>query len=239
MLRLGVAVLYVPLATLGVCLLPCVLAILGYFYLPQILFLMNQARLENAASHGHEDDIESKAWSRRPRLRSVPGGWFPRGVVIVVCELWKDLVLGISFFYIKSQLRSKAGIEWSTADYFQDRFLATPDREAIVTESETLTFRQLEERSNAVARWAQQSAGLRQGDVCAILMETGPDFVIAWLGLAKVGCVAGLINTNLSHGQLGHAVQLALKDTLGKKVLVVSQSLLEKVRELEGEALKG
>ena len=168
----------------------------------------------------------------------MPVGWLARGLFNVVCELWKDLMLGISFFYVKSQLRSKAEIEWSTADYFRDRFEATPDRDAIVTEHETLSFRQLEERSNAVARWVQGSTRLRQGDVCAMLMETGPDFVAMWLGLAKVGCIAGLINTNLSHAQLGHAVGLALKDTLGEQILVVSRNLLERVRELQDE-LKG
>jgi len=211
-----------------------VLIILGYLafsYFGQVIYIINRSR------HEH-DDKDQEWWSKRRDILRWPGSWVARGLYEVVSELWKDAVLAVTFFYIKAQMRSKAGREWSTADYFRGRFEVTPDRTAIVTEGETYTFRQLEESSNAVARWAQDGISLRRGDVCAILMETSPDFIIMWLGLTKVAAVGGLINTNLSHAQLVHAVNLAMADTLGDKVLVVSRSLSERLWSLKNE-LKG
>jgi len=50
---------------------------------------------------------------------------------------------------------------------------------------------------NLVANWAANE-GLVQGDVVGLIMDNRPEYVISWLGLAKIGVVTSLINTNLS-----------------------------------------
>jgi fatty-acyl-CoA synthase len=48
----------------------------------------------------------------------------------------------------------------------------------------------------AVANWAL-SAGLKEKDVVALMMDNRPEFIFMWLGMAKIGVLTSLINTNL------------------------------------------
>ena len=41
------------------------------------------------------------------------------------------------------------------------------------------------------------------------MMESRPEFVIIWLGLAKIGCITALINTNLRNQSLIHCIKAA------------------------------
>lgn len=43
----------------------------------------------------------------------------------------------------------------------------------------------------------------------ALLLENRPEFVCLWLGLAKVGVVTALINTNLLSDPLIHSITVA------------------------------
>ncbi len=86
-----------------------------------------------------------------------------------------------------------------------------PDRVAIRFEGADMTYRQFDARANAYAHWAL-AQGLKKGDAVALLMGNRPDYVCAWIGLVKIGVVVGLINTNLSGGQLAHAITIAEAD---------------------------
>ncbi|KAG7258469.1 hypothetical protein CRUP_015486 [Coryphaenoides rupestris] len=82
-----------------------------------------------------------------------------------------------------------------------------PDKPALIHEAtgETWTFAQLDLISNAVAHWAR-AQGWASGDVVAIFMESRPLQVALWLGMAKVGVEAALINFNLRRDALLHCV---------------------------------
>ncbi len=83
-----------------------------------------------------------------------------------------------------------------------------PDRPALVSDAETLSYRALAERINRYARWAL-SAGVKRGDTVCLIMPTRPDYVAAWLGIVKVGGVVALINTRLVGRSLAHCVNVA------------------------------
>lgn len=85
-----------------------------------------------------------------------------------------------------------------------------PNKPALIYEAtgETWTFTQLDELSNAVAYWAR-SQGWVSGDVVALFMESRPLQVALWLGLAKVGVEAALINFNLRHDSLLHCIRVS------------------------------
>ncbi|XP_036407890.1 long-chain fatty acid transport protein 1-like [Megalops cyprinoides] len=107
-----------------------------------------------------------------------------------------------------------------------------PDKPALVYEAtgETWTFSQLDQLSNAVAHWAL-SQGWASGDVVAVFMESRPMVVALWLGLAKVGVEAALINFNLRCDSLVHCVGVSnsrgivFGAELADAVLEVSASL--------------
>ncbi|KAL1278622.1 hypothetical protein QQF64_025295 [Cirrhinus molitorella] len=103
-----------------------------------------------------------------------------------------------------------------------------PDKPALVYEAtgETWTFSQLDQISNAVAHWAL-SQGWTSGDVVALFMESRPLQVALWLGLAKVGVEAALINFNLRRDSLLHCVGVS-----ASRALVFGAELADAVSEV-------
>uniref|UniRef100_A0A8C4MFI3 Arachidonate--CoA ligase n=1 Tax=Equus asinus asinus TaxID=83772 RepID=A0A8C4MFI3_EQUAS len=78
-----------------------------------------------------------------------------------------------------------------------------PDKTALIFEGTDThwTFRQLDNYSSSVANFLQ-TQGLASGDVAALFMENRNEFVGLWLGMAKLGVEAALINTNLRRDAL-------------------------------------
>lgn len=96
-----------------------------------------------------------------------------------------------------------------------------PDRLALVDAGSGVcwTFAQLDAYSNAVANVFHQ-LGLVPGDVVAIFLEGRPEFVGLWLGLAKMGVEAALLNVNLRHEPLAFCL-----GTSGAKALIFGGEL--------------
>jgi fatty-acyl-CoA synthase len=83
-----------------------------------------------------------------------------------------------------------------------------PDHPALLSESETFSYRMLAERINRYARWAL-AAGIEPGEPVCLLMPNRPDYVAAWLGISRVGAVVALINTRLVGPSLAHCINVA------------------------------
>ena len=96
----------------------------------------------------------------------------------------------------------------TTAEYLEKWAVKRPDATAIVFEDRTVTWKQWESAANKYARWAMDH-GVRRGDVVAILMENRPEYLFAWLGLAKIGAISALINTHLRDQSLAHCLDVA------------------------------
>ena len=86
---------------------------------------------------------------------------------------------------------------------------ARPDAPALIGEATHFTHAELGYRSNQYSRWAREE-GLRPGDHVALMMENKPDYVAIWIGLARVGVVTALLNTNLVAAGLAHCLALAV-----------------------------
>jgi fatty-acyl-CoA synthase len=97
------------------------------------------------------------------------------------------------------------------ADVVEDWAARTPERAALISETETFTYRVLADRINRYARWAL-SAGIKAGDTVCLLMPSRPDYIAAWLGITKVGGVVALINTKLVGLSLSHCINVAEAD---------------------------
>lgn len=85
-----------------------------------------------------------------------------------------------------------------------------PDKTALIFEGTDThwTFRQLDDYSSSVANFLQ-ARGLVSGDVAALFMENRNEFVGLWLGMAKLGVEAALINTNLQRDTLRHCLTIS------------------------------
>lgn len=83
-----------------------------------------------------------------------------------------------------------------------------PDAPALLSDRESFTYRVLSERSHQYARWAL-GQGIGKGDVVGLLMSNRPEFFAAWLGIASIGGVVALLNTNLKSNSLAHCINVA------------------------------
>ena len=92
-------------------------------------------------------------------------------------------------------------------DVADDLAVRYGDAPALLSDVEQLTFRQLNERANQYARWAM-AQGVAKGDCVALMMPNRPEYMAAWLGIARAGGVAALLNTNLRGSVLAHCVNI-------------------------------
>jgi fatty-acyl-CoA synthase len=97
------------------------------------------------------------------------------------------------------------------------------DAPALVSNRETLTFRELAARANRYARWAL-ARGLRRGERVGLMMPNRPEYMAIWLGITRAGGVACLINTNLTGPSLAHSVNI-----VGASHLIVAAELAASV----------
>ncbi|XP_066205552.1 long-chain fatty acid transport protein 1 [Saccopteryx leptura] len=157
------------------------------------------------------------------------GGWrFLR----IVCKTARRDLFGLSVL-----IRVRLELWWhqrachSIPGIFQAVARQQPDRLALVDAGSGTcwTFAQLDTYSNAVANVFSQ-LGLVSGDVVAIFMEGRPEFVGLWLGLAKAGVEAALLNVNLRREPLTFCLS-----TSGAKALIFGGELAAVVAEVSGQ----
>jgi hypothetical protein len=98
----------------------------------------------------------------------------------------------------------------TTADFWESACDANLDRVSLIYVDTGLryTYAEVEFWANKVANWAR-GVGLGKGSVVALLMENRPEYIFTWLGLAKVGCAAALINNGLRGKSLVHCISIA------------------------------
>jgi len=96
----------------------------------------------------------------------------------------------------------------TVADWVERHARQTPDAPALLYHGKMVTYREFDEGANRYARWALANR-VAKGDVVALLMENRPEFLMAWIGLAKTGAIAALINTHLVEHPLAHSVAIA------------------------------
>jgi len=96
----------------------------------------------------------------------------------------------------------------SAAGLVEQQAQRAPDAPAIRFEGRVLSYGELDAAASRVAHWAR-SQGIAQGDVVALFLENRPEYLILWLGLAKIGAAAALLNTHLRGGPLAHTLRVA------------------------------
>uniref|UniRef100_A0A2K6S9N5 long-chain-fatty-acid--CoA ligase n=1 Tax=Saimiri boliviensis boliviensis TaxID=39432 RepID=A0A2K6S9N5_SAIBB len=110
---------------------------------------------------------------------------------------------------------------------FLEKARQTPHKPFLLFRDETLTYAQVDRRSNQVARALHDHLGLRQGDCVALFMGNEPAYVWLWLGLVKLGCAMACLNCNIRAKSLLHCFQCC-----GAKVLLASPELQAAVEEI-------
>lgn len=106
-----------------------------------------------------------------------------------------------------------------------------PDQPLIQFEGRTVTYREANETANRYAHLFL-SLGFQKGDTVALFMENRPEYLIIHAGLAKIGVVPALINTNNRGQVLVHAISV-----VEAKALICGSELIDRFLEI-GSQLK-
>lgn len=110
---------------------------------------------------------------------------------------------------------------FTAADLLERAARRWPDHAAVRQEDREVTFAALNRDANRVADWAR-SEGLGRGSVVGLLMENRPEYLVVWMGLAKVGAVTALLNTHLRGESLAHSLRAA-----GCEAVIVGNECVE------------
>ncbi|KAF5901951.1 long-chain fatty acid transport protein 6-like, partial [Clarias magur] len=142
---------------------------------------------------------------------------------------WKDLFFMWNLFRcgVVLEVYKKRANLVTVMDRFVQQAQRIPDKPFLVYDGRAHTYRQIDERSNRVARALQRHSSLKKGDTAAMLMSNEPDFLCVWFGLAKLGCSVAFLNTNIKSRSLLHCFK-----SCGAKLLVVGADLLDTLPDI-------
>ncbi|MFL6332303.1 MAG: non-ribosomal peptide synthetase [Pyrinomonadaceae bacterium] len=104
---------------------------------------------------------------------------------------------------------------------FEEQAARRPEATAVVHEGMSLTYRELNEKANRLARWLRESAGVRAGDCVGLLVGRSEKMVVAQLGVMKAG--AAYVPINPRHPW--ETVSYMLENT-GVRVLLVNSDTI-------------
>jgi amino acid adenylation domain-containing protein len=89
----------------------------------------------------------------------------------------------------------------SFIDLFEDQVAKTPDNIAVVFESEKITYRELDERSNRLASHLQSQRTTKDALV-PLFIERGINMIVGMLGIMKAGCAYVPIDTDFPQDRI-------------------------------------
>uniref|UniRef100_A0A8C4EHB0 long-chain-fatty-acid--CoA ligase n=1 Tax=Dicentrarchus labrax TaxID=13489 RepID=A0A8C4EHB0_DICLA len=112
-------------------------------------------------------------------------------------------------------------------DCFLDAVKRHPNKVFVHFEGREYSYGEVDKQSNKVARALQAEARLKEGDAVALFLANEPSFMWTWLGLAKLGCPAALLNYNIRSKSLLHCFSCC-----GAKVIIASAELQDAVEEV-------
>jgi citronellyl-CoA synthetase len=131
---------------------------------------------------------------------------------------WLNLNLG------RSQLASFAQKNETLASLLDAQVRLRPNATMIVTAQSEISWAQFASLSHKIANILSAN-GVQKGEAVALNMENGILYLACVVGIARVGAVGGLINTNLRGPQLAHCVReisanLSLVDPSGLEAML-------------------
>ncbi|MFJ4387800.1 long-chain-acyl-CoA synthetase [Pseudomonas sp. NPDC089408] len=120
----------------------------------------------------------------------------------------------------EASARIKPADRYTLADRVEEQARRHGERPFIIYGDQRLSYAQVNAQADRLAH-VFHARGLRPGDVCALAMENRPAFFCCWFALAKLGVVAGFVNTQVSGRPLVHALQ-----SIAANAVIVGEEVL-------------
>lgn len=111
-------------------------------------------------------------------------------------------------------------------DLFRDQMTRSPDAEAIRFGGATLTYRQLDERSNQMATHLS-STGVGPGRIAVVFMEHSIEVVVAILGVLKSGAAYVPLDAATPQGRIATILKDISNGTDGRAPVAITQAHLQ------------
>ena len=102
----------------------------------------------------------------------------------------------------------------SLTDFLREAAGRWPDRPALLFKGSTITYRQLENQSNALGA-ALVDIGVKEGDRVAICLPNCPQFLVAEFATWKIGAIASPFNPTYSEREMEEAEREGLSRAKG------------------------
>ncbi|XP_054159205.1 long-chain fatty acid transport protein 4-like [Oppia nitens] len=138
----------------------------------------------------------------------------------------RDIRAGIKLLRAKWFLRECKKHNKSVPKVFKELAQRHPNRVMFYFKDEVWTFGKVDEMSNRVANVFAEM-GYHPGEEVALMMNTRPEFVVMWLGLAKAGLITAFINTNQRLEALTHSITV-----VNCKAVIYEPQLAKAIHEI-------
>ena len=115
----------------------------------------------------------------------------------------------------------------SLTDYLRESAGRWPDRPALLFKGSTITYRRVEEQSNALGA-ALREMGVRRGDRVGICLPNCPQFLIAEFAAWKAGAIVCPFNPTYSEREMEEALQAT-----GAETVIVLNRFYGKVKSIQ------
>ncbi|XP_063000535.1 long-chain fatty acid transport protein 4 [Elgaria multicarinata webbii] len=160
------------------------------------------------------------------------GGW--KFLRIFVKTIKRDVTTGSMVGLTRLKIWWYVRHKYTIPQLFQQTVRKYPEKAALIFQGtgETWTFRDLDNYSNQVANFLY-GKGFRSGDVVALFMESRNQYVGLWLGMAKIGVEAALLNSHVRQESLLHCINVSQA-----KVVVFGSELAEAMQEVQPSLAK-
>ena len=117
--------------------------------------------------------------------------------------------------------------ERTLLDYLAEAARNWPDRPALLFKGSRVTYRQLEEQTDALSA-AFAAEGVKRGDRVALCLPNCPQFMIAEFAAWKAGAIVCPFNPTYSEREMGEALRAT-----GAETLVVLNRFYDKVKAIQ------
>ncbi|WP_445428753.1 long-chain-fatty-acid--CoA ligase FadD [Alishewanella sp. HL-SH05] len=105
----------------------------------------------------------------------------------------------------------------SLNDIFSRSIETYADKDAFINMGKSLTYRELDQQSQAFAAYLQNTLGLVKGDAVAIMMPNLLQYPVALMGILRAGCTVVNVNPLYTPRELQHQ----LSDSKAKAIVIV------------------
>lgn len=105
----------------------------------------------------------------------------------------------------------------SLLDIFEQSIAKFADKVAFVNMGKSITYRQLDQQSQAFSAYLQHELGLKKGDAVAIMMPNLLQYPVALMGVLRAGCSVVNVNPLYTPRELQHQ----LTDSKARAIIIV------------------